>query len=142
MRGRHNPFRRVPQHVARNQVARAVERARLEAAVRDYMLALSLAQDGAEVADELVAAATVMDWADRVCVRWIRIGMDPEPIVEPLATLRRGQAVLVDLRGQWRASAWPALDAALQAVMRISDRADARDAQEAWASQSKAVNGR
>lgn len=53
-------FSIVDQHVARNPVARAVQKRRIEAAIRDYQTALYLAADGSDQVANASAGANVM----------------------------------------------------------------------------------
>lgn len=59
-------FSVVDQHVARNPVARAVQKRRIEAAIRDYQTALYLAADGSDQVANASAGATVIAVALRL----------------------------------------------------------------------------
>jgi hypothetical protein len=60
-------FLYVPEHVARNPVARAIARARMVDAARAFSIRLRLLKDGEDASADLQAAAQVLAVAMRIC---------------------------------------------------------------------------
>lgn len=60
-------FKVVPQHVARNPVARAMQRQLQRQAALDYQVYLHTLSDGADAASDVVAAGTMLLVAYRMC---------------------------------------------------------------------------
>lgn len=107
-------FRIVPEHVARNPIARAVARAALKSAVLDFQLHLHQLPDGAPVQADGMACAKVLAVAIRAA-ELQGLGDDP-----PTRVMRGGLEVCVQLsqrRWRWRSADVNALDIALQRAL-------------------------
>lgn len=118
----------VSEHTARNPVARAVARARITQAVRDFLLRLYLLPDDAEVQADADAAAHVLAVALAVCDATGRTS-SPEARV-----MQGGMGALTDLgrrRWHWRGTDAVALDQALQRALAVYRSASADQVQHA-----------
>lgn len=120
----------VPQHVARNPVARAIARQRMQAAVRDFAIQLHLLPDGADVRAELSAAARVLAVAVRVAEL-----MSPERDTPALRVMAGGMGAIAQCsaRGwRWRLLDTVAIDRALQEALDLMQTAAATETRAAW----------
>ncbi len=121
-------FNVVSQDVARNPVARAVQRAKLESAMRDFQVTLYYLEDGTQQADNLMAAAQVLAVALRI----------HEARALPLhqANVLRGAMSCIktasDRGFRWRHADAPAIDAGMARAVAIVREATAILVQEAW----------
>ena len=121
-------FRSVGQHVARNPVARAVARATLAQAVRDFTLRLYLLPEGTDVRSDADASARVLAVALEVLQATGRAGSADGRVMQgAMAAL-----VAIARRGfGWRAADAVALDQALQRALRVYAEATAQQVQDA-----------
>lgn len=121
-------FTVVSQHVARNPVARAVQRARLDSAMREFQLTLYYLEDGTEQADNIQAAAQVL----AVALRLIELrGLELHR-----ANVLRGAMSCLEAaskrRFAWRTQDAPAIDAGMVRAAEIVRESTAQQVQEAW----------
>jgi hypothetical protein len=119
-------FLRVPEHVARNPVARAVAKARVRQAVLDFRLALYGLPDGSEQRANMQAAAQVLCCALRICE--VRKEMDRT------AVMRGAMSGLIQRSkdGIWREADAVAVDVAMGHALDVINGATAGEVQEAW----------
>lgn len=121
-------FHIVSQHVARNPVARAVQRAKLASAMRDFQLTLYFLADGTEQADNIQAAAKVLAVALRLAeMRGLELHR---------ANVLRGAMSCLEAasnrRFVWRSQDAPAIDAGMERAAEIVTESTAQDVQMAW----------
>lgn len=119
----------VGEHVARNPVARAVARARITQAVRDFLLRLYLLPDATEVQADADAAAKVLAVAIAVCEAAGQLHS------ADCRVMHGGMGAVVDLarrRWHWRSADAVALDQALQRALAVYQAATAEQVQHAW----------
>lgn len=122
-------FWQVPQHVARNPIARALARARLRQSCTEFALQLYSLPPGAYVASEALAASRVLMVAMHALVLTQR-GESPDARV-----IAGGVSTLAQLseRGwRWRTVDAPAIDAALVRARDVMAAAPAQLVQRAW----------
>lgn len=126
-------FLSVGEHVARNPVARAVSRQRLQTAARDFAIQLHLLQDGDDVRVKLSAAARVLAVAVRVLEE---AAQTPEDRNSPaLRVMAGGMGAIAQCsaRGwRWRTLDLVAVDGALQHALAVLRDAAAAATQRAW----------
>lgn len=119
-------FNVVPQKVARNPVARAVQKAVLAKAIRDFQTRIFLLEDGEECRVDIDVAWPV------ICFAWAlknRAGAGGTPASD---VLWGAMAALKEMEGRWVKSAAELVDDALTLAMAVSDRATADQATQAW----------
>lgn len=118
----------VDEHTARNPVARAVARARMTQAVRDFLLRLYLLPEDAQVMADADAAAKVLAVAIAVCEATGRLHSPDSRVMQG------GMGALVDLarrKWHWRGADAVALDQALQRALAVYQGATANQVQQA-----------
>lgn len=116
-------FLRVSENVAKNPIARAIARKRLQQAVGDFALRLYLLAEGEDVSGDIHAASHVLCVA--LAIVEARRGDSPE--------LRAGLDALIAMPdGKWNPSHAGALDIALQEAMAIYTEASADETQRAY----------
>lgn len=122
-------FRVVPEHVARNPVARAVAKARLMQAVRDFLLRLYMLPDGAAVHADADASARVLGVAIEVC----RLrGQEHDADCRVMRGAMGALVALAQRRCLWRRADAVALDTALQRAVAVYEAATPQQVQQAW----------
>lgn len=119
----------VGEHVARNPVARAVARARITQAVRDFLLRLYLLPDLADVTSDADAAARVLAVAIAVCEA---TGQGGSPQCRVMLGGMGALSELARRRFVWRGADAVALDQALQRALDIFQNATADQVRHAW----------
>ena len=115
----------VPEHVARNPIARAIARQQITAATAEFSTRLHMLQDGEECASDLDATARTLGVALAVLEQR---GMADE-------TLSAGLAALVDMARAscaWKQSHAGTLDAALLQARDVFTQATATETRTAW----------
>jgi hypothetical protein len=113
----------VGEHVARNPIARAIAKTRLQRAVSDFALRLYLLADGEDVSADIHAAGHV------ICVALAIV----EARKEDAPDLRAGLDALIAMPdGKWSLEAAAVLDVALQEAMAIYGEASAVETQRAF----------
>ena len=118
----------VDQHVARNPVARAVARARLAQATRDFITRLYLLADGEDVAADVHASAMVL--AVAIAVQEAA-GRGTEPDTRVMAGAM-GALVDITRRGsRWHTRDAVAIDTGLQRAVAVYTTATAQQVQDA-----------
>lgn len=118
----------VDQHVARNPVARAIAKRRIEKSVRDFQTRLYLLQDGENVAADVAASAKVIAVAIATCEQR---GEDDSPDARVMKGAM-GALVAITARGNtWRQSDATAIDVGLQRAIDVYRRASALEVQRA-----------
>jgi hypothetical protein len=123
-------FRSVPQHVARNPVARAVARRRLDAAMRDFCTRIYLLGDGEHMQADLVPAAHCLAVAVRVCELQ---GQRDTPALRLMAGGMSAIAQCSERGWRWRELDAPAVDTALHHALLTLRSAGADLQRRAWA---------
>lgn len=119
----------VWQHVARNPVARAVARRRIETGVRDFLIRLYGLQDGEDVAGDTYAAAQVL----AVAIRIVETRDQADSADARVMAGSMGQLVALAKGGNvWKTSAAVAIDQGLQRAVQIINQASAVETQRAW----------
>lgn len=118
----------VPQHVARNPVARAIARANLTEAVRDFQLRLYLLADGEDVKADILAAARVL--AVAIAVRH-QAGQGDDPDARVMAGAMGQCSDIARRRFAWKSSDAVAIDVGLQRAVEVYCKATARQIQDA-----------
>lgn len=119
----------VPQHVASNPVARAIQRARINAAVRDFTTRLHLLQPGEQVATDVMATSHVLHIALHVLEQ--RGQLDDAAA----RVIRGGISCLVQLsnaRFLWQATMAIPIDTALDRARQVVTAATPRELQAAY----------
>lgn len=120
-------FSLVDEHVGRNPVARAVQMANLQTAMRKFKLTLYYLNDGTEQADNLLAASQVL--AVSIRIRELQGSNDGVPV------MRGAQSAIVQ-RAQhgfkWRSADAVPIDVAMGEAQRAVASATARQVQDAW----------
>lgn len=121
-------FHVVKQHVARNPVARAVQRAKLDSAMREFQLTLYYLEDGTEQAHNVQAASKVLTVAMRLVeVRGLEIHR---------ANVIRGAMSCLEAASHrmfaWRSLDAPAIDAGMARAAEIVSESTALEVREAW----------
>lgn len=119
----------VPEHVARNPICRAVQRANMRRAVRDFAIRLHILRDGECAASDGQAAAKVLAVAIRL---HDKRGTADSPACR---VMRGGLECIVQLserRWKWRAADAQAIDAALQRAQDTVAGATALEVQDAY----------
>lgn len=120
----------VPQDVARNPVARAISRKRIQQAMRDFAIQIYSLQPGQYVASELQAAAKVLFVALAVAKRQ-GLGND-EPKVRVMNGGMSAIAQISERGWRWRLVDATALDMALRHAQQLVETAQPADLQRAW----------
>lgn len=118
----------VGEHIARNPVARAVARKRIEAATRDFLLRMYLLADGTNVQADAHAASVVLAVGIAIEEDAGRAGESDSRV------MAGGMSTLVGLsqtRFQWHHRHAAALDVALQRALDVLNRATALQVQDA-----------
>ena len=121
-------FHVVKQNVARNPVARAVQRANLDSAMREFQLTLYYLEDGTQQAENVQAAAKVLTVALRLVeMRGLEIHR---------ANVIRGAMSCLEAasnrRFAWRSLDAPAIDAGMARAAEIVSESTALQVREAW----------
>lgn len=120
----------VPEHVARNPIARAIARTRLERAVATFATRLYLLDEGEDVQSDGVATGRVL------YVAYLLLDNAGQG-TSPAARVIRGGISAVEklaLRGwRWHEADAPAIDQAMQHAKATVQAAPATDTQRAWA---------
>ena len=118
----------VGQNVARNPVARAVQRAKLASAMREFSLTLYFLEDGTEQSDNIQAAAKVLAVALRL--------VEMRGLELHRANVMRGAMSCLEAasnrRFVWRSQDAPAIDAGMERAAEIVTESSAQDVQQAW----------
>lgn len=118
----------VSQNVARNPVARAVQRAKLASAMRDFQLNLYFLADGTEQGENIQAAAKVLAVALRL--------VEMRGLELHRANVLRGAMSCLEAasnrRFLWRSQDAPAIDAGMERAAEIVTESSAQDVQKAW----------
>lgn len=131
-----NPFRQVPMQVARNPVARAISKANLVNALRDFQIRLYQLNEGENVSGDVPAAESVL----RVCVLAMqRAGHGDHPSVN---VMRGAHSALVQCaaRGfRWRKADVAAVDTGFQHAADLYPQLPAEALSWAWNTHKKAV---
>ncbi len=117
----------VDQAVARNPVARAVARRRVETSVRDFIIRLYTLDDGDDITADAFAAATVLAVAIHILENRGH-GTDPDAYV---MAETMGALIAVTETG-WQRRAAATLDDGLQRAVQIINQATAQETQRAW----------
>lgn len=119
----------VPQHVASNPVARAIQRARINAAVRDFTTRLHLLQPGEQVATDVMATSHVLHIALHVLEQRGQLDSADARVI------RGGISCLVQLSAAqflWRAAMATPIDAALERARQVVTAGTAAELQRAY----------
>jgi hypothetical protein len=127
-------FNVVPDHVARNPVARSIARRRLEGAVRDFALQVYLQADGSMVQQPLMAGAHVLAVAVRLAE--MRAQRDEDRNSPALRVMAGGMSAIAQCssRGwRWRSLDAVAVDTAISAALELLRTATAQETRAAWA---------
>lgn len=121
-------FTIVSEDVARNPVARAVQRAKLESAMRDFQITLYHLPDDTKQADNLMAAAQVM----AVAIRLHEVAM----LEAHRDNVIRGALSCITAASErgfrWRSVDAPAIDAGMAQAASIVRGSGAVAVREAW----------
>lgn len=121
-------FRLVDEHVARNPVARAVQRAKLESAIREFQLQLYFLEDGTAQNDNLLAAAKVIAVALRLHEVTGLPAHEANVLKGALSCIEHATA-----RGcKWRSADAPAIDAGIDRAAALVNRCTAQQVRDAW----------
>ena len=121
-------FHVVSQDVARNPVSKAVQRTKLNQALRDFQITLYHLEDGSQQADNLMAAAQVLAVATRL--HEVR---DLEPHEINVVRGALSAVTAASERGfQWRHADAPAIDAGMARAASIILAAPQIEVQRAW----------
>jgi len=123
-------FNIVHQNVARNPVARAVARQRIEAGVRDFSIRLHLLAEREYVAADGVAAARVLMVAYEVLAQH---GLADSPQARVICGAISALRQLAERRWLWRCLDANAVDTGLDHAAEVAKAASAVDLQRAWA---------
>jgi len=118
-------FSVVPQHVARNPIARAIARQKVRAAVADFATRLHLLEAGEQCAADLDATARTLDVAAAVLEAR---GMADDTLAAGILAL----ANMAMLGCLWRPEYAGTLDAALQQAQDVFAQATAEETRVAW----------
>jgi hypothetical protein len=120
----------VPQHVARNPVARSVARQRMLQAARAFAIRVYLLADGERAeADGLAAARTIYLGYLLAHMRGAADSADARVMHGAISALQS----LALRRWAWRTLDAPAIDAGLQRAIAEAAQAPAEDMRRAWA---------
>lgn len=120
----------VPQHVARNPVARAIARQRMERCVDLFATRLYLLADGEQVESDGTAAARVL------YVAYLLLDKAGQGDAPAARVIRGGISTVEQLalrRWAWRSADAPAIDQAFQRARDTVAAAAAVEVQRAWA---------
>lgn len=122
-------FHIVNEHVARNPVARAVQRAKLAAAIREFQLQLYFLADDTPQNDNLLAAAKVIAVALRLHEVTGLPAHEANVLKGALSCIEHATA-----RGcKWRRSAdAPAIDSGIDRAAALVNRCTAQQVRDAW----------
>jgi hypothetical protein len=115
----------VPEHVARNPIARAIARQQIAKATAEYSTRLHMLEDGEECASDLDATARVLGVA--LAILEARKTTDD--------TLTAGLAALADMARmgcRWESMFAGRIDAALQQANDVFQQATATETRLAW----------
>lgn len=119
----------VDQHLARNLPARAVAKARMKSAARDFATRLYLLEDGDDAAADTVAAARTIQLGYILAVQ---AGATDSADARVMAGAISTMAALAKRRFAWRQADAPAIDAGLQRAVAAASAASAQAMQAAW----------
>lgn len=123
-------FNIVHQTVARNPVARAIARQRIEAGVRDFSIRLHLLAEREYVAADGMAAARVLMVAHEVLAQHDQASSPAARVIfGAISALRQ----LAERHWLWRRLDANAIDAGLDHAAEVAKTATAVDLQRAWA---------
>lgn len=122
-------FRLAQQQVARNPVARAVAKAAMVQAVRDFLIAVYLLPDGVGQASNVQAAATALAVAMRL--RELD-GKADDPDARVITGAMSALAQCAERGFRWRKLDAPAIDAGLTRALDTLQQATPTDLQRAW----------
>jgi hypothetical protein len=115
----------VDEHVARNPIARAIQRVQVRQAVADFSTRLHMLEAGEECASDLDATARTMGVAVAV--------LEARGLAD--ATLNAGLAALTDMARHsccWKPEHAATLDAAMQQAQDVFAQATAEEVRAAW----------
>lgn len=119
----------VDEHIARNPLARAIARRRMEQAARDFAIRLHLMTDGEDAAGDAIAAARTIHLAHIVS---INAGLGDTPDARVMAGALSAMAALARRGFAWRTADAVAIDGALQRAIATLQAASAQQTQAAW----------
>lgn len=119
-------FNVVSEDVARNPIARAVQRKRLHDAMRDFQIRLHMLSPGDDAESDIEAAATAIATAIAVLEQRGRLDTPPAKV------LRGGISALVAMGGKWDPRQAIAVDVALNWVRVLMHEASPEEARAAW----------
>ena len=119
----------VPEHVARNPLARAVAKARMVQAGRDFAIRLLMLTDGEDAQIDALAAARTIYMA---CVLAEARGASASPDCRVMHGAISTLQALAQRRWAWRIVDAPAIDAGLTRALAEIAAASAKAAQAAW----------
>lgn len=119
----------VDEHLARNPLARAVARARMTSAARDFATRLYLLDDGEDAAADTVAAARTIQLAYIVAVQ---AGATDSADARVMAGAISAMTALARRQFAWRRADAPAIDAGLQRAVATIRVSSAQAMQDAW----------
>jgi len=123
-------FQLVDQDVARNQVARAIQRKTVDSSMRTFRISLYQLEDGAVEGEAIQAAAKVL----AVALRVLQVRRDDS---SPPARVMRGAMSALVSRAEhgfrWREADAPAVDVAMGYAVDVHGAAKAVELQAAWA---------
>jgi len=121
-------FHIVDEHVARNPVARAVQRAKLAAAIREFQLQLYFLADDTPQNDNLMAAAKVIAVALRLHEVQSLPAHEANVLKGALSCIEHATA-----RGcKWRSVDAPAIDSGIDRAAALVNRCTAQQVRDAW----------
>lgn len=121
-------FRVVDEHVARNPVARAVQRAKIASAIREFQLQLYFLEDDTTQNDNLIAAAKVIAVALRLHEVQSLPAHEANVLKGALSCIERATA-----RGcKWRTADAPAIDTGIGRAAQLVSKCTAQQVRDAW----------
>lgn len=132
-------FKVVPQHVARNPIARAIMRDNQRRAALEYQVYLHQLQDGADAAGDVVAAGTVLLLAWRLC----KSGGQADSL--HARVIRGGIGALQDIAATgylWRTRHISAVDQALHRAVEVYDASPATMLQHQYHALQREISAR
>lgn len=122
-------FRSVHENVARNPVAQAIERQRIVAAVRDFLIGLHMLEDGIEAQSDIRCAARVLAVAIRVCE--LERSFDDAPC----RVMRGAMSAMVAAAKRgfvWRVADANAVDVGLEYALEVYRASKSKTRTQAW----------
>lgn len=119
----------VDEHVARNPLARAVARAKMTSAARDFTIRLHLLEDGEDAAADTVAAARTIQLA---YIAAVQAGAADSPDARVMCGAISAMTALARRGFSWRRADAAAIDAGLQRAVQTIRATSAQAMQAAW----------